>query len=316
MSIRGKATSHHGRLSFILGAVSTGLFYFLIFNTPLKHSMLHMYTTEHITEYAITGLFFWTNADLLLSFLQMRRQKKAAGHRWLPAPGAPEPVGNAIVLAAHLDSAPLAYQNTMIARRLDAALQFIDHRRSTEGFREYLDSLAERDADEVFSRYAFPRFVVTMLPILGLLGTVVHFGTALGGLSVDGLTERVPEILSGMGTAFNTTCAALSASTSTMLIRFVVERNEEGIVKSINRYVEDNILHRFRAEAVEEVDEQPAILPMTAGRKKAVRPAVDLSELMVWLDNREQRWQETQAAQMAAIESAIEALKNGSSRAA
>ncbi len=79
-----------------------------------------------------------------------------------------------------------------------AATTYVRERKSAVGFREYLNDLAERDADETYSRYSFPRFVTGILPILGLLGTVVHFGSALSGLSSDDLTSKVPQIVSGM----------------------------------------------------------------------------------------------------------------------
>ncbi len=53
------------------------------------------------------------------------------------------------------------------------------------------------------------------------------------------------DIVGGIGTAFSTTCTALSASISTMIIRFLVERIDEETVVSINAIAEDNLLHRF-----------------------------------------------------------------------
>lgn len=288
-----------GRRAFLLGLVSCGLFYLLVHSPVLQHSLIHTYTTEHITEYAITGLFFWTNAELLLCFLAMRKQNAASRYAWLPRYRGQESVSSAQDLLNYLDSAPLKFQQTMIARRLDAALKYIVQRNSTEGFREYLDVLATRDGDEVFARYAFPRFVTTMLPILGLLGTVVHFGSALGGLSIDKLAEKVPEILSGMGTAFNTTCAALTASTSTMLIRFAVERSEEGVVLNINQYVEDNLLYRFRDEVS---TSEPAELSSSTPLAVDSVAMEDLQGLLAAFARREQQFMELQVKQVAMLD--------------
>ena len=110
-----------------------------------------------------------------------------------------------------------------------------------------VESLSARDADEVFDRYGFSRFVTAILPIVGLIGTVVHFGTALSGLSMEGLSEKLPAMLSGMGTAFNTTFTAMSGLAVTMLIRFLIERREGGALNKINSYVEDELLYRFKS---------------------------------------------------------------------
>ena len=131
--------------------------------------------------------------------------------------------------------------------RIQSALRFVFERRSADGFREYLETLSARDSDEVFERYGFSRFVTAILPIVGLIGTVVHFGTALSGLSMEGLSEKLPAMLSGMGTAFNTTFSAMSALAVTMLIRFLIERRENGALTKINNFVEDELLHRFKS---------------------------------------------------------------------
>jgi hypothetical protein len=120
----------------------------------------------------------------------------------------------------------------MMFHRIQSSLRFVYERRSADGFRDYLESLSARDADEVFERYGFSRFVTAILPIVGLIGTVVHFGTALSGLSMEGLSEKLPAMLSGMGTAFNTTFTAMSGLAVTMLI---------------NSYVEDELLYRFKS---------------------------------------------------------------------
>jgi biopolymer transport protein ExbB/TolQ len=231
--------------AFLFAAIASIVFYTLVHQPAMRHSILHTYTTEHITEYAIVILFFWANADLILSFLGTTRESSSVRYNWLPSRQGIEPVENAEALVFFVKAGPANMHETKMYRRVMAALSYIRERQSAVGFREYLQDLAGRDSDETFARYGFPRFVTGILPILGLLGTVVHFGGALSGLSTDDLASKVPQIVSGMGTAFNTTCAALTASTSTMLIRFLVERREESIVVQVNEYVEDQLLNRF-----------------------------------------------------------------------
>lgn len=234
--------------AFLIAAALCSVFYWFVTRPFMEHSILKAYTTEHATEYAIVGLFFWANCDLLLCALRNRRELQSSRYRWLPTREGIEPVSNAETIYFYVLAAPKSMQSSMMFRRLMSAVNYIKERNSAIGFREYLKDLAERDSEEIYSRYSFPRFATGILPILGLLGTVVHFGGALSGLSTDDLASKVPQIVSGMGTAFNTTCAALSASTTTMLFRYLIETQEEGIGTSINQYVEDQLLHRFVAE--------------------------------------------------------------------
>lgn len=242
-----KKNSHATR-AFVIAMIASVVFYAFVHQPWMRHTFLHRYTTEHITEYAIVTLFFWANTDLFLCFIRNRREYAAARYHWLPSREGIEPVENAQSLIYHAKAGPMPLHGTKMYRRVSAALGYINDRQSAVGFREYLQDLASRDADETYARYGFPRFVTGVLPILGLLGTVVHFGGALSGLSSDDLVSKVPQIVSGMGTAFNTTCAALSASTSAMLLRFLIERQEEAIVVQVNEYVEDELLNRFVAD--------------------------------------------------------------------
>lgn len=238
----------HGSTAFLAALVLCVLFYCAMSHPLMRHSVLKTYTTEHVTEYAIVGLFFWANCDLALSFLRNRREFRSIRYGWLPTREGIEPVENAASLLLHVKAGPANMHDTKMYCRLMAAIIYVRDRNSAVGFREYLQDLGARDSDATYARYGFPRFVTGVLPILGLLGTVVHFGGALSGLSSDDLASKVPQIVSGMGTAFNTTCAALTASTSTMLIRFLIETQEEAAVTAVNEYIEDELLHRFVAE--------------------------------------------------------------------
>jgi len=221
-------------------------FYVIIDLPQLKGSPLHKYTTEHVTEYVIVVLFLWGLADLAIRFLEFGRERTALAHDWLPPRDGPEPPENAWEMFERLQDAPGWLQNTKMARRFRLALGYVNQRRSAEGFQEYLQDLAEREADETHANYAFGRFIFAIAPLLGLLGTVVHFGVALSGLSLKELTEKLPVMVTHMGTAFNTTCVALSVAMMIKFVQFLVERIEEGIVRSVNMRAESELLNRFQ----------------------------------------------------------------------
>lgn len=272
----------------LLAAIASIVFYIFVNQPSMRHSVLATYTTEHPTEYAIVILFFWANSELLLNFLGIRRETNSAKYQWLPSRQGIEPPENAQSLIFHLKAGPLELNGTKMYRRILSALEYVHDRKSAAGFREYLQDLGTRDADETFAKYGFPRFAAGTLPILGLLGTVVHFGSALSGLSSDELTSRVPQIISGMGTAFNTTCAALTAALTTMLLRFLVERREEGIVVQINEYMERELLHRF---VTNDSEIQPVVDALTKTNEtlKAIESSsTQLQELTAqWSQDRE-----------------------------
>ncbi len=220
-------------------------FYALIHQPKFQGTMIHKYTTEHVTEYVIVLLFFWSSAHLIIRFLGLGREREAFGQDLLPTIEGLEPATNARELCQRLDESPGWLQGTLLGKRLRLALKYVSERASADGIREYLLELAERDSNETHASYSFPRFVAGVTPVLGLLGTVVHFGGALNGLASDQLMAQLPTMVTGMGTAFNTTCVALSASITTMLFLFLVERHEDNIVRDVNSLLENELLNRF-----------------------------------------------------------------------
>ena len=105
--------------------------------------------------------------------------------------------------------------------------------------------LAELDDERAHNNYGLVRFICWVTPVLGFFGTVLHFGSALGGLSVDEIGERLPTVVGEMGTAFNTTTVALAAATSMMFSLFLCEKTERELVRSTDRRAERELMNRF-----------------------------------------------------------------------
>jgi hypothetical protein len=85
---------------------------------------------------------------------------------------------------------------------------------------------------------------------LGILGTVIHFGSAFGGMSVDEIGDKLAIVLGEIGNAFHTTTVALAAAITMMFSLFMCEKTERGIVRRISRRVDRELLSRF--EVVDE----------------------------------------------------------------
>ncbi len=236
-----------GSSAFLIGMGISGIYYLIVHLPFMRDSILHAYTTHHATEYAIVLLFFWASAEHFLCYRKGSREKAAIGRVALPVCQGLEKTDRAGELLDQLRLDHVEDAHSMMYQRIQSALRFVHERQSADGFREYLETLATRNSDQVFERYGFSRFVTTILPILGLIGTVVHFGAALTGLSMEGLTEKLPKMLSSMGTAFNTTFTAMTCMVVAFLIRFLVERRDNELLQKIDAYMEDELLYRFQS---------------------------------------------------------------------
>lgn len=254
--------------SFLMGALGTIVFYSVMNLPSMRETMLYRYTTEHAVEYVIVALFMWGLMDVFLKALRLPKEKFALRADWLPARNGREPVLNAQMLLDRVHSQPQWMQDSKVGRRLIAALTFVTEKGSAEDYREHLQYLADQEEENTHSSYSLIRFVSGVSPVLGFLGTVIHFGTALSGISFDDLVDRLPGVVSEMGSAFNTTTVALAAAMTMMFSLFVCERIERGIVHAIDRLVERELLNRFEIK-------DPSILPFLSVVESANKDALN-----------------------------------------
>jgi biopolymer transport protein ExbB/TolQ len=285
--------------SILLGAALTIGFYGLLSWDGLKDSFVHKYTTEHAVEYVIVSALAWGLSDLLLRCLGFRRELNALTQQWLPPRLGQEPASRASEYCAKLRALPPRMQQTRLGKRLLQALVYVHEKQSASGFDEHLRDLSDRDFGQTHTNYAVPRFVVWMTPVLGFLGTVVHFGMALGSLSPDDLAKNLPVVVAGMGTAFDTTTMALASSVSIMLGMFLVERTEQGIVQDIDGWVERELANRF---SVEDADVAPVLKAieqsnrsmLTAVQESTAVQVQAWPELLGQLYKQHEHWQRQQ----------------------
>jgi biopolymer transport protein ExbB/TolQ len=232
-------------LPLLVGAALTVGYYLLLTQPPFADSMLAHYTSEHSVEYIIVGFLIWGLTDVVFRAATFPGEKLALKQPWLPALGAREPVSHAATLLAHMHKKPRWMQESLIGQRLTQALSYLKERGSAAELKDHLRYLAELDEEKSHNQYALVRFICWVTPMLGFLGTVVHFGTALGGQEAKDLGEKLPTVVAEMGTAFNTTTVALVAATTMMFCLFMCERTERGILHTIDRRIERDLLYRF-----------------------------------------------------------------------
>ncbi|MBI2824795.1 MAG: MotA/TolQ/ExbB proton channel family protein [Planctomycetia bacterium] len=247
---RKRSLSQMIDLPFLIAALLTAAFYWLVTQEAMKGTLLHRYTTEHLVEYVIVAFFIWGLCDVACRALTFPREMLALRHDWLPARTAREPVARAAVLLVHLQKKPAWLRESRIGQRLLQAVAHLQEKGSADQFADYLHSLADQDDERTHANYGLIRFICWVTPVLGFLGTVLHFGTALGGLSVEEIGEKLPTVVGEMGTAFNTTTVALTAATTMMFCLFLCERTERDMVHTIDRRTERELLNRFEAADV------------------------------------------------------------------
>jgi len=70
---RKAARPRHADPSFLIAAITTGVFYYIISLPSMRGTLLHHYTTEHAVEYVIVGVFIWGIIDIVLKLLSFPR---------------------------------------------------------------------------------------------------------------------------------------------------------------------------------------------------------------------------------------------------
>jgi biopolymer transport protein ExbB/TolQ len=245
MSKQRKSTKPQRDPSFILAAIVTAAFYYTVSLPSMRGTLWHHYTTEHAVEYVIVAIFIWGIIDILLKLLSFPREIVALRQTWLPSRQGREPMSQAQVLLDEVRARPRWLVESRVGRRLVGALEYVTDRCSARDYREHLRYLSEQDEDNSHAAYVLIRFVIGITPVLGFLGTVIHFGTALSGISFSEMSEKLPTVVGEMGTAFNTTSVALIAAMSMMFSLFVCQRIERSMLQAIDRLVDRELLRRF-----------------------------------------------------------------------
>ncbi|WP_437229542.1 MotA/TolQ/ExbB proton channel family protein [Planctomicrobium sp. SH661] len=294
--------------SFLAGASCTIAFYTVMHQPGMKETTLHHYTTEHAVEYVIVSLFLWGLCDIALRLLSFPKQFFALKQNWLPARQGREPVTNAAALLDLVQRQRPWLQQSRVGQRLIHSLQFVVEEGSAADLRDRLQYLSEEDEDHAHAHYSLARFIAGITPILGFLGTVVHFGTALSGISFDQMSARLPIIVAEMGTAFNTTTVALGASMTMMFAVFVCERIERGLVHSIDHLVNRELLNRFDVHDANIVPFLSAVQSASAQALQAIDATLQ-RQIVIWSQALEKLFQKFEERQIAEVHAWDEALK-------
>jgi biopolymer transport protein ExbB/TolQ len=212
------------------------------------------------------GAFAALGVKLLGSLSERRACRTAVLPNW---DGRTLAVSEAGKLLAGLQQLPRRLQQSRIVRRTTAVLDFLCRRGSAAELDDHLRSLADADALALEGSYALIRFITWAIPILGFLGTVLGITQSIFGITPEKLENSLSEVTDGLALAFDATALALGLTMFTMFLSFVVERAEQAVLDTVDRYAERELAHRFERPATigtgftDALQQQSAVLSRT-----------------------------------------------------
>jgi len=74
---------------------------------------------------------------------------------------------------------------------------------------------------------------------------VLGITQSISGVTPEKLEHNLNEVTDGLALAFDATALALGLTMVTMLLSFVIERGEQGILDRVDEYVDKHLAHRF-----------------------------------------------------------------------
>jgi hypothetical protein len=202
--------------------------------------------TQHTVEKVEVVLFCCAVCVLAGKLLAHLRERLACANPPLPDwDGKPVPVAHVETLWQQLALQPARLRRSWLGRRVGAVLDFVSSRGSAHELDDQLRCLADNDAMALEGSYALLRLIIWAIPILGFLGTVLGITQAISGVSPEQLEHSLSGVTDGLSQAFDATAMALFLTMILMFLCYLVERMEQAVIEAIDRYVDEELAHRF-----------------------------------------------------------------------
>ncbi|MCI0463266.1 MAG: MotA/TolQ/ExbB proton channel family protein [Gemmataceae bacterium] len=237
--------------AFVLGLPLAAGILCLIHFGPFRETAVRRYV-GHPVEGVEVLMFSIALGALAAKLWGYRQERRACRRTILPAwDGQAVSTTQASPLLAKLKQLPRDVQGTWIVKRATAVLDFLRSRGSAAELDDQLRALADNDALALEGSYALTRFICWAIPILGFLGTVVGITGAISGVTPEVLEQSLSTVTDGLALAFDTTALALGLTMVLMFLSFLVERVEQGVLETVDRYAEQELAHRFERTGAE-----------------------------------------------------------------
>ena len=252
MSKLNSLTTFLIRSPILWGAALSLGFFGLIHMGVITNALVIRYLAGHWVEYVEVAMFFVGLAALAIKGVEVRSQRRDVGGEWLePIPEGGQNPADAQTLAASLaeaDGKGDSEQSSYLVRRLREAIDLVVRTGSADTLEDHLKYLADLDAARAAQSYGLVRFVIWAIPIMGFLGTVIGITDAIACLSPSQL-DNMTGVVGGLGTAFDTTAIALGLSMVLMLMQFIVDRSEQGLLGEVDEAAWSALAGRFQSLA-------------------------------------------------------------------
>jgi biopolymer transport protein ExbB/TolQ len=271
------------------------------------------YFTAHWIEYATTGLFFVGIATLTIkgSRLPAERAVLAAGLldglETRSEAGLQDTVQR---LTTHLNLVARRSRGTFLVRRIEDLCGYVRSRRSADGLESQLSYLAEVTSGRQHDGYALIRTITWAIPILGFLGTVIGITMSIANITPDQLESSLGQVTAGLAVAFDTTALSLALSMILVFATYLVERQEQGILDSVEDFAMQRLLPLFPATETPTVES-----PLLAAQQTAAVQLLEKTESLIswqmqaWQSSLEalrDRWSGTLARQQECLDQALQ----------
>jgi biopolymer transport protein ExbB/TolQ len=238
------------RSPILWGAALSFGFFGLIHMGVITNALVIRYLAGHWVEYVEVAMFFVGLAALIIKAAEVRSQRREVGGEWLePIPEGGQNPADAQTLAASLvevDGKADREQSSYLVRRLREAIDLVVRTGSADALEDHLKYLSDLDAARAAQSYGLVRFVIWAIPIMGFLGTVIGITDAIACLSPSQL-DNMTGVVAGLGTAFDTTAIALGLSMVLMLMQFIVDRSEQGLLGEVDEAAWSALAGRFQS---------------------------------------------------------------------
>lgn len=242
------------RQSFVWGGLACLAFYAAVFRLAGEDSFWVRYFAGHETAYCATALFFVGLAGLIIKALGLAVQFAMVNTVRLPTDAmGVESVSDVPSLLGGLQDATSSITDHYLVRRLREALQFVGRKGSADSLEQQLRHLEENDLSRMHNSYGLTRIIVSTIPILGFLGTVIGITLAIAKLNLSGqaVDQSLPAVVAGLSVAFFTTAQALGLSIILLFAKFCVERVELRLLLAVDASAASQLIGRFQQYGTE-----------------------------------------------------------------
>jgi uncharacterized protein YaeQ len=189
---------------------------------------------------------------------------------------------------------------------VSALLDFVRSRGSANELDDQMRTLADTDAIALEGSYSFLKLVIWAIPILGFLGTVLGITQSISGIDPEKMDMN--SVTGGLSQAFDATALALGLTMLLMFFNFVVDRVEQRTLIGVDRYVDQQIAHRFERSGPEGVDWHTVLRQNSQTLLKTTESLVE-RQAAIWarsMDKADRQWMEAGQRQQERLSAALE----------